>query len=250
MVFMFLVLLFNIPPLNYVYQFFFNLLILFYEALGKIIENPDMGIAVICLSLFVRILLLPLALSSRSSEEEKERIGRQYAEIKRKHKTSDPLRFKKEKELLIRSENRTIRAEMVNLGIQVLIALILLRVFATGLKGEDMHLLYSWVPQPQMPLNLVFMDTIDLTTPSLQLNILTSVLLFVVEILQVLFSPWEPTRTDRLMQIIVPVGVFIYLYTMPSGKKLFIITSLTFSIALMLLLEAWELMKLSRKKAG
>lgn len=242
-----LVLLFNIPPLNYVYQFFFNLLVLFYGVLGSIIANPDMGIAVICLSLFVRLLLLPLALGSRSSEEDKERIGRQYEELKRKHKTSDPLRFQKEKALLIRSEKRMIRSEMVNLGIQILIALILFRVFATGLQGDDMYLLYSWIPEPQLPLNLMFLGTIDLAVPNIQLNMLTAALLFVLEILQVLFSPWEPSRSDRLMQIIVPGGVFLYLFNMPAGKTLFIITSLVCSVVLMLLLEAWDLLKLSRK---
>lgn len=213
-----------------------------------VIDEPNMGLAVIALSLMIRILLLPMSLSSRSTEEEKEMIGRKYAELNRVYKDSDPLRFKKEKDLLVKSQRTLIRSELVNLAIQILVALILFRIFAGGLEGSgDFDKLYSWTPKPDLPFNLEFMG-IDLTKPSLILNVITSLLLFIVEILSVMFSPWEPTRNDRLMQFILPVGVFLYLYGMPSGKKLFVITTLIFSVVLMLVLEAYDTMRLASKK--
>lgn len=221
---------------------------LFYEGIGSVVENPDMGMAVIALSLVVRLMTLPLSLRSRSTEEDKDRIGRFYNDLKRRYKDSDPLKYKEEKAELVRSEQRMIRSEMVNLGIQIFIAIMLWRVFSTGLRGEDLHLLYSWVPLPHLPFNLTFLGSIDLSHPNFQLNILIAVLMFLLETLRLMFTPFEPTTNDRFMQIIVPVGVFIYLYSMPSGKKLFVITSLVFSIALTLLLEGWDLFVLARKK--
>ena len=245
---MFLDFLFGIPPFNYIYQLFFNILVLVYEGLAEFVADPDMGVAVIVLALIVRFFMLPVTLRSRANNEDKEEIGRRYAELKRRFKDSDPIRYMEEKKKLVKAEKSTIRSEMLNLAIQVLIALILFKIFATGIKGSDLPLLYSWVPEPELPFNLVFMDTIDLTKPSLQLNIITSVLLFIVEFLHNTFSPFEPSKSDRLMQYIVPIGVFVYLYTMPAGKKLFFIASLAFSIVLMLILEGRDLIMLSRSQ--
>lgn len=207
-----------------------------------------MGMAVIALSVTVRILMLPLTIKSRATEEDKERIGRLYTDLKRRFKSSDPLRYQNEKSKLVRREKSMIRSEMINLGIQIFIALMLWRVFSTGLKGHDLHLLYHWVPEPDLPFNLIFLKSIDLSKPSLQLNLLASLLLFILEVLQVMFSPFEPTVNDRLMQIIVPVGVFLYLYRMPGGKKLFVITSSLFSLLMILIFEGWDLMVAIREQ--
>lgn len=221
---------------------------LFYEGLSLIVEKPDMGIAVILLSLVIRFLLLPLTLGSRATDEEKEQIGREYELLRRRHEGSDPLRYKAEKNKLVASRRKLITSEMANLGIQIFIALMLFRIFAGGLEGRDMHLLYSWTPEPKLPFNLMFLGIIDLSEPSIQLNIITSLLLLVLEIMHVMFSPWEPTINDRLMQIIVPVGVFFYMYSMPAGKKLFVITSLIFSILFIFIMETRDLLRLSKSK--
>ena len=233
------------------YQPFLNALVVIYDVLGRIMVHADMGIAVIIFSLLIRVLLLPLTLASTQSEDDKRRIGRAYAQIEKEHKTSEPLKFQLLKRNLIRENRSTIRFELINLGIQIAIALILWRIFSKGLEGADLHLLYKWVPQVTEPFNLMFMGIIDLSKPNLNLNLITSALLFLTETLDLTFSPLPPTREDRIVQFLLPIIVFGYLYTMPSGKKLFLITTLSFSIAFIILRELRGIVTLyvNRKKS-
>lgn len=219
------------------YQPFFNLLVLTYELLVRYVGIEDMGVAVIVFTLCIRLLLLPLTLASHESEDAKREIGREYERIRRQFKDSEPLKYRKEKEKLVRQHSKTVKFEILNLSIQVGIALILWRIFSTGIKGKDLHLLYNFVPRPKQPFNLVFSGKIDLTRPSLLLSVLTSLLLFIAETLSLMFSPLPPSRRERLIQLLLPLIVFAYLYTMPAGKKLFLVTTLMVTIFIMLLRE-------------
>ncbi len=212
------------------YQPFLNALVLVYEGITKIFPGADMGIAVIVFSLLIRFALLPLTLASTQSEEDRLRIGRSYHDLEKKYKHDEPLKFVALKNELIKSNKSTIRFEIINLVIQLSIALILWRVFSNGLTGDDLHLLYSWVPAQTEPFNLTFLGKIDLTQPSILLNLISAALMFLDETLNITFSILPPTREDRIAQFLLPPIVFLYLYTMPAGKKLFIITTLTFSI--------------------
>src|SRR3989338_10684245 len=106
------------------------------------------------------------------------------------------------------------------------------RIFSKGLLGADFHLLYDFVPQPKEALNLTFLGKYDLTHPNATLNALQSILIFGLEAELGLFSPFPLTRRDIiLMQFTLPLGSYIIFSQLPAGKKLFIITSLLFSIA-------------------
>jgi len=55
-------------------------------------------------------------------------------------------------------------------------------------------------------------------------------MIFVVEVLVALRSPLPISRKDKaLLQIVLPLGSFIVFMFLPSGKKIFMITSLAFS---------------------
>ena len=55
-------------------------------------------------------------------------------------------------------------------------------------------------------------------------------MIFVVEVLSALRSPFPISRKDKaLLQIVLPIGSFVIFMFLPSGKKIFMITSLTFS---------------------
>lgn len=229
------------------YQPFFNLLVLSYEALNRFMPNPDMGIAVILFTISLRILLLPLSLSSGESEDEKRRVGLEYERVQKKY-ADEPIKQQEARQKLIRQHHRLVRAEIFDLGIQVAIALMLWRIFGSGLEGADLHFLYKFVPRPHLPFNLTFWGSIDLTKPSLTLNIISSVLLFLTETLSLMFTAYPIMRNDRLVQIVLPVAVFIYLYNMPAGKKLFIITTLIITILIILFKEIRHILHLWRNE--
>ncbi len=214
---------------TYIYQPFFNVLVGIYWVLGRLSPDlQDMGIAVILFSLVVRILLFPLTLAGERSEEEKRKIVEKVNEAKRLY-SHDPVRQKAEIKLVMRSNVRNVIATTTNMTIQLMIILILYRIFTTGLEGADFHLLYDFMPAVSH-VNLMFLGKYDLSHTNATLNLLQSAMIFVVEMLIALRSPIPVSRKDKaLMQVILPIGSYVIFMFLPAGKKLFVITSLTFS---------------------
>lgn len=214
---------------HYIYQPLFNVLVGLYELLGSISPNlADMGIAVIIFSIFVQILLFPLRLAGERSEEEKKKITDKIAEIKRLY-SHEPIKQSAEIKLVMRSNIRSVIATTVELIIGIMLILMLYRIFTTGLEGADFYLLYDFIPRPDH-INLMFLGKYDLSHTNFTLNIIQSIMIFIVEVLSALRSPFPVTRKDKiLLQLVLPLGSFIIFMFLPSGKKIFVITSLAFS---------------------
>lgn len=254
MLFAFFDFLFNTFPLNLLflevlYRPFFNLLVVIYQLLGHFMLQPDMGVAVIFFTIALRIILLPLSLREERSEEEKREIERKMREIKMNFKGL-PIQAKEARRQLLRQHQHIFWGEVFNIGLQIWIALMLWRIFSVGLEGEDFHLLYSFIHPPVGGFNLTFLGQIDLAHPSFSLNLLNALLIFVIETLNLEWGILPVSETDRLVQFIFPAGAFLYLYNMPAGKKLFIITTLLFTLMVMVWKELREIGRvvLAKKK--
>jgi membrane protein insertase Oxa1/YidC/SpoIIIJ len=221
-----------------IYQPFFNLLVGIYYLLGLIPRIPhDMGIAVIVFTVVFRILWLPISLSSDRKEDDKRAISEKIKEIRHQYQKDPPQRRLLEKQLM-RSNSGLLIATFVNIGFQVLIALMLYRIFTKGLEGADFKLLYSFIHQPIHPFNLIFLAKYDLAHPSLVLNLIQTLLIFAFEVMSIVFSPFPATRKDLSTVFVLPIISFIFFSAMPAGKKLFVITTLSFSIGLTLVKRA------------
>lgn len=214
---------------TYIYTPFFNILVGLYALLGAISPDlADMGIAVIIFSIIVRIVTFPLTLAGERSEEEKQKILDKVTEVKKLY-SHEPIKQKEAIKLVLRSNLRTVLATTTNLTIQFAIILMLYRIFNTGLGGKDFHLLYDFMPHPDT-INLNFLGKYDLTHTNAYLNLVQSIMIFVVEVLIAMRSPLPVSRKDKiLMQVILPIGSYLIFMFLPSGKKLFVITSLAFS---------------------
>ena len=214
---------------HYIYQPFFNILVGLYTILGRISpELADMGIAVIIFSVIVQLLLFPLRLAGEKSEDEKMKIVARIDEAKRVY-SHEPIRLKAEIKAIMHSNVKEVIATTVNLIIGIGIILMLYRIFTTGLEGADFYLLYDFMPHPDH-VNLMFLGKYDLSHTNFTLNLIQSLMIFVVEVLSALRSPFPISRKDKaLLQIVLPIGSFVIFMFLPSGKKIFMITSLTFS---------------------
>lgn len=244
-----------------IYQPFLNILVFFYWLLGEIGMKPDMGVAVILMTIVLRVVMIPLSIASDRSEHEREEIGLKAREIQEKY-SSDPVRMNYELKLIMRTKPRILIAEMVELFINIVIFFLLLRLFSRGLEGADLHLLYPVFPHPPTPYNLVFLGRFDLTHPNVFLNLLQSFVILLVEVAAEYTSPFRNilslqkktevvsvnpiTRTGtryayetrsriRSLQFFLPIVSFLIFMFLPAGKKLFIVTTLLFSLLLMLL---------------
>lgn len=228
---------------TYLYQPFLNLLVFFYWLIGHTPLGYDMGIAVILLTIAIRLLLLPITLASQRSEDERRKIQEQVKEIE-SHPTATSVEKKEKAKQVLRSSPRILISEGIMFVIQVAIALILWRIFATGLSGEDLHLLYPFMPEVPQPYVLSFLGRFDLTHSHLLFNIIQTFIIFLLETLVVLTSPYPVSRSEVVrVQIVLPLMSFVAFAFLPAGKKLFVITTLLFSILVLLLRLAYSTYK-------
>ena len=218
-----------------IYQPFLNILVFVYWLLGFVTGgHPDMGIAVILFTLIVRFIMLPLSLKGHRTEGERREVMAQLKQIEKEY-VGNHIGYEKARKLLLKTNNRVLVSELIALVIQVVLALMLWKMFKTGLEGADLHLIYDFMPDIQTPFNLVFLDKYDLSQPNLILNFVQSLLIFVFETLAAYYSRYRVTRAEVVrLQLFLPVVSFLIFMGLPAGKKLFVITSLAFSIVLLI----------------
>lgn len=222
-----------------IYQPFLNILVGLYWLLGlfssagSFVTAPppaDMGVAVILFTIVLRVIMLPLTIAGDRSENERRDLEHKVKDLEQKL-ASHPIELAREKKKLLHGNKRMLISALFELFIQIVIAFMLWRIFARGLTGEDLYLIYSWMPEVSQPFNLVFLGKIDLTHPDLTLNLIQTFLLFILETLNMVFSPFPTTRKDVVrMQLTLPLVSFAIFAFLPAGKKLFVITALSFAI--------------------
>lgn len=197
-----------------------------------------MGVAVILFALVVRLILLPLDFAGDRSAKEKHDIAEKIKELEKTYR-HEPVRLKAEIKKIMRSSPGAVISETAMITIQLIIILMLYRIFKTGLEGADLHLLYKFMPKVETPINLMFLNRFDLSRTNATLNIIQSFLIFAIEALHMLFSVKPASRREFIsLAIFLPVVSFFIFMFLPAGKKLFIITALLFSIAVNLIKQA------------
>ena len=168
-----------------------------------------MGIAVIIFTVAIRIILMPLTISGDRSEAERYRLSGEVEELKKKF-SADPVARDAHVKNLLKANRKIVFVSGLNLAIQTIVALMLWRIFARGLLGEDLHLLYDFVPQPKEAFNLTFLGKYDLTHPNATFNALQSIVILIFEIVASLFSLVPITRKEMILaQFTLPVGSYI-----------------------------------------
>lgn len=214
---------------TYFYQPFFNILVGLYWVVGQIFKSPDVGIAVIMFAIAVRLILFPIDMAGDRSAKDKFDISKKIKQLKI-DLAADPIKLKEETRRIMRTRPGAIFSEIVNVVVQVLVILMLYRIFTTGLEGADLHLLYKFMPKIHTPINLMFLGKYDLSHTNSTLNVIQSIMIAINEAMHLYFSPVKPERKDFLSLVVIfPVICFIIFMFLPAGKKVYIITSLAFT---------------------
>lgn len=144
------------------YQPLFNILIFFVQ----ILPGHDFGIAVILLTLLIRIILHPLVANSLKSQKRMVEIQPKIQEIQKK--------YEKDKEKQVQETLKLFQGEKINpfgtflftlVQLPILIALFLvLKNFSNGLGEEKLALLYPFVSKPTN-ISTSFLGIFDLSKP-------------------------------------------------------------------------------------
>lgn len=210
-----------------------NLLIGIYNTIGQ--EN--LGLAIIWLTLLVRLLLLPLSLKDDERRETEKALQNDLAELRKRY-ANNPAVLRDEQRAAFRQHRIRRWPKIVVLAVQGLILLVLYQVFIGGIKISDfVDALYSFVHVP-FQINTVLVG-IDIAQRSYILSALCGMLLFANIWLDHQLSNRSWRQADLLYLFGFPAFTFIILAILPGVKALFILISIIFS-DLLLVVETFR----------
>jgi len=214
------------------YQPLFNALVLLYSYL----PGHDFGIAVIILTVIIRIILYPLMIKSIRSQKILSDLQPKVQEIQRKYK-DDKEKQSKELMALYQKEKINPFGGCLPLLIQLPILIALYRVFWKGLQPEAMGMLYNFVPNPGA-IDPTFLGFINLAAPSLIFAILAGIAQFFQS--KMLMTQKTNGKNDQMGQLsnmmqkqmlyFFPIFTVFILWRLPSAIGLYWIITALFSI--------------------
>jgi YidC/Oxa1 family membrane protein insertase len=223
------------------YQPLFNALVLLYQFL----PGHDFGIAVIVLTLLIRLALSPLMIQSLKSQKAFSKLQNRVQKIQKDHKKNKEQQMK-EIISLYQGEKISPLGGCLPLLFQLPVLIALYRVFWRGLQPESLKLLYHFVPEPET-INFFFLGIIDLSQPNFFLAFLAGFFqwwqskitnTFQKKLRSEQISKSEKTLPkDQLSEQLTkqalyffPIFTILILLKMPAAVGLYWITTILFSI--------------------
>jgi YidC/Oxa1 family membrane protein insertase len=211
---------------DYLYTPLLNFLILLYNgpAFGHL------GLAIIYLTIIIRILLLPFTVVSERSKLLYEKLGEKIGRIEHDFK-NDPVQKKEIIRQVMRENRVSPWAKVLVLAGQALILILLYQVFIGGINGKLADL-YSWVTTPDF-INTNFLGY-DLGEQSLLWSGIVGIILFLEIYSDQKSQGSSLTKSDVFYQVFFPLAIFLILWLLPMAKSIFILTSLVFSFLIII----------------
>jgi len=212
------------------YKPLFNILILFYQY----IPGHDFGVAIILLTVFIRVLLYPLGATAIKSQKAFQDIQPKLKEIQKKYKDDKEKQMQLTLELYKETKINPF-SSILPLLVQLPILYALYRVFWKGFNMSEMVNVYSFISKPES-INPTFLGLISLDKPSLVLAILCGVLqFFQVKMLTPEIKKGEEIdRFSAMLQkqslYFFPVLIVAMLSRIPSAIGLYWLITTVFSI--------------------
>lgn len=228
-----------------IYRPLFNILIFLYN----IIPGHDIGIAIILLTVLVRLVLYKFNSKSIKSQRELQEIQPEIREIQKKYKDN---KEKQAQELMAVYQKHKINpfSGCLPLLIQFPIIIALYWVFLNGFHDENLKFLYSFVQNPGHLNALSFGGIVDLSTPNIYLALLAGALqYFQTQSLMSVNKPKEKkeekkeeekTAEEKMqdftqsmsqsMMYTMPVVTFLFSMGLPSGLALYWSVTTLFAI--------------------
>ncbi len=223
------------------YQPLFNVLIFFYN----VIPWHDFGVAIILITLLIRIILFPLSRKGIKSRKALEKIQPKIKEVQKKYK--DKEERARQMMLLYKEHKVNPVSGCLPLLIQLPILIALYRALIDILKNSSKLsvILYPFVKDPGS-VNTFFLGAIDLAAPSIFLAVLTGVFQFIQS--KIMFKPSSKTQASgqkmdiqktmgRQMTYFMPIFIIFISLKLPAGLPLYWAVSTLFGIGEYLLIN-------------
>lgn len=213
------------------YQPLFNALILLYEYL----PGHDFGIAVIALTLLIRLVLYPSSVQAIKSQAALSKLQPKIKEIQRKHKDEKEKQAQEMMELY-KKEKINPFSGCLPLLIQLPIIIALYQVFWKGFEEGQMHFLYSFVPYSGT-IDPFFLGMLNLSEPAIIIALLAGVAQFFQGKMMAGPSSGSQKKGNDMAQMMqkqmiyfLPFFTVFILWNMPSAVGLYWLVTSAFSV--------------------
>jgi YidC/Oxa1 family membrane protein insertase len=209
----------------------------------------NLGVAVIILTILLRIVLLPFTILSERGKMISQRIKKDLAEIDHDY-INDPIRKKQAIRNYLKKKKIRPWAKAVVLGVQGLVLVLLYQVFLGGINTEvKLHLLYPGITRPDF-INTDFFG-FDIGQRYLLLPpAIAAGYLFAQFLIHSFTHQREMNKKEQVYGLFFPVIIFGILYLLPSVKSIFILTSLVISSIISMIITLTKLGLKNAKKAN
>ncbi|MEJ0053720.1 MAG: YidC/Oxa1 family membrane protein insertase [bacterium] len=222
---------------TFFYDPIYNLLVF----LVSVVPHGDVGLAVIGVTILVRLVLLPFSLSASRTQRAMKVLEPKLKEIKEQYKDDKQEQAAKTMELY-KTERVNPFASIVTLLIQMPVLFALYFVFLhEPFPQLNAHLLYTATPVPET-ISLLFLGIVSVLGHSIVLAVIAAAAQYYQVILavpkptpkikgEVLSTQEEFTRMMGLyMRVIIPVLIGVVAYTTSGAVALYFITGAVVSI--------------------
>lgn len=205
--------------------------------LVAVVPGHQVGLAIILLTIIIRIILLPSSLKASKSTIEMQKIQPLLNAVRAKYK-GDQMKTSQEMQRLFKEHKVSPYGSCLPLIVQMVVLIVFYRVILIGFNASHFNLLYSFVPKPS-EINLFFLG-IDVSRPDLWiLPIIAGALQFV----QTKMMPQPPqakgandpmAMMNKQMIYFFPLITIFIARSLPSGLAIYwVVTSLV------MILQQW-----------
>lgn len=201
--------------------------------LSQVLPGGDFGLAIIVLTLIIRVMLLPLSLATARSQRAMQKINPRIQELREKLK-HDPAAQSAAIMGAYREHKVNPLAGCVPLLIQLPVIIALYQAFLAGFQQENLGLLYSFVPRPEF-INTISFGIITITEHSPLLAVGAGIAQFLQARVTMAHQASGPqpemaTALNTQMLYIFPLMVIVIGWNLPAGLTLYWIATALFSI--------------------
>ncbi|MFA6190471.1 MAG: YidC/Oxa1 family membrane protein insertase [Candidatus Staskawiczbacteria bacterium] len=216
------------------YQPLFNSLVWLYNS----VPGHDFGIAIIILTIVIRLILYPISVKAVKSQKALQKLQPLMKEIQDKYKNDKEKQAKEILDLYKREKINPFSGIFLAL-IQVPILIALYQVFWDGLNQAKLSVLYNFILNPGQ-INPLFLQIVNLSKPNIILAILAGAVQYFQTKMLMPKTKINITGQDKKADIsqimqkqmlyFFPIFTVIILIGLPSALGLYWIASGLFSI--------------------
>ncbi|MBI4262520.1 membrane protein insertase YidC [Candidatus Uhrbacteria bacterium] len=225
-----------------IYQPLFNLFIFFYT----VIPGTDLGVAIIAVTIILKLVLLPFAHASLKSQRALQQVQPQLDAIKKQFK-DDKTKQTQAMMDLYKKEKVNPFSSCLPLLIQLPFLIAIYQVFQNGIASQDLALLYPFVSNPGT-LNSIAFGFLDLAKANIILAVLAAAAQFWQTKMMMQKKPEVQSAgakdeamlagVNKQMMYMMPAMTLLFGITLPSGLMLFWLGTTLFTV-----LQQWYFLR-------